>query len=185
MATTDVTERAAELRDLLNRYLYEYHVLDDPSVSDAEYDRLYDELVRIEEQHPDLVTPDSPTQRVGAPVSDRFRKVSHLEPMGSLEKVTTEEAVPKWADDVRKRLDSDEPVAYVLEPKIDGLAINLTYESGVFVARRDARRRRAGRGRHREPAHDPRDPAARCGRRPRAASRCAARSTCRSRASAS
>jgi DNA ligase (NAD+) len=132
VATTDVSARAAELRDLLNRYLYEYHVLDDPSVSDAEYDRLYDELVRIETEHPELITPDSPTQRIGAPVSDRFRKVRHLEPMGSLEKVTTEEAVTKWADDVRKRLDSDEPVAYVLEPKIDGLAINLTYENGVF-----------------------------------------------------
>ena len=133
MATTDVSARAAELRELLNRYSYEYHALDEPSVSDAEYDRLYDELVRIETEHPELVAPDSPTQRVGAPISDRFRKVRHLEPMGSLEKVTTEEAVRKWADDVRKRLDSDEPVAYVLEPKIDGLAINLTYEDGVFT----------------------------------------------------
>jgi DNA ligase (NAD+) len=133
VATTDVSARAAELRDLLNRYLYEYHVLDDPSVSDAEYDRLYDELVRIEEEHPELLTPDSPTQRVGAPVSDKFQKVRHLEPMGSLEKVTTEEALRKWVDDVRKRLDSDEPVAFVLEPKIDGLAINLTYENGVFT----------------------------------------------------
>src|SRR6185369_1755035 len=79
---------------------------------------------------PELVTPDSPTQRVGAPVSDRFQKVRHLAPMGSLEKVTTDEALLKWADDVQKRLDSDEPVAYVIEPKIDGLAINLTYEDG-------------------------------------------------------
>src|SRR6185369_8103254 len=65
--------------------------------------------------------------------SDKFQKVQHLEQMGSLEKVTTEEAVLKWADDVRKRLGTDEPVAYVIEPKIDGLAVNLTYESGVFV----------------------------------------------------
>jgi DNA ligase (NAD+) len=125
--------RAAELRELLNRYLYEYHVLDDPSVSDAEYDRLYDELVALEEAHPELRTPDSPTQRVGAPASDRFQKVRHLEEMGSLEKVTTPEALTKWADDVRKRLGTDEPVAYVIEPKIDGLAINLTYENGVFT----------------------------------------------------
>ena len=117
----------------LNRYLYEYHVLDDPSVSDAEYDRLYDELVALEEANPKLVTPDSPTQRVGAPASDKFQKVRHLEAMGSLEKVTTDEALAKWADDVRKRLGSDEPVAYVIEPKIDGLAVNLTYENGVFV----------------------------------------------------
>jgi DNA ligase (NAD+) len=126
------SERAAELRELLGRYLYEYHVLDDPSVSDAEYDRLYDELVALEAEHPELVVPDSPTQRVGAPVSDKFRKVEHLQPMGSLEKVTTDESLLKWADDVRKRLDSDEPVAYVIEPKIDGLAINLTYEDGLL-----------------------------------------------------
>jgi DNA ligase (NAD+) len=126
-------KRAAELRELLNRYLYEYHVLDDPSVADAEYDRLYDELVAIEEAHPGLRTPDSPTQRVGAPASDRFQKVRHLEEMGSLEKVTTGEGLLRWADDVRKRLGTDEPVAYVIEPKIDGLAINLTYENGVFT----------------------------------------------------
>ncbi len=131
--TSSEAARAAELRELLNRWSYEYHVLDAPSVSDAEYDRHYDELVALEAEDPELVRPDSPTQRVGAPVSDRFQKVRHLEPMGSLEKVTTEEAVAKWAEDVRRRLGSSEPVAYVLEPKIDGLAINLTYEDGVFV----------------------------------------------------
>jgi DNA ligase (NAD+) len=128
-----VQRRAAELRELLNRYLYEYHVLDDPSVSDAEYDRLFDELVALEQERPELVTPDSPTHRVGAPASDKFQKVRHLEQMGSLEKVTTDEALLKWADDIRKRLGSDEPVAYVIEPKIDGLAVNLTYEKGVFA----------------------------------------------------
>jgi DNA ligase (NAD+) len=127
------SERAAELRALLGRWLYEYHVLDDPSVDDATYDRHYDELLALEQAHPELITPDSPTQRVGAPPSDRFRKVQHLTAMGSLEKVTTDEAVVKWAEDVRKRLDSDEPVAYVLEPKIDGLAINLTYEHGLLT----------------------------------------------------
>ena len=131
--TVAAEKRAAELRELLNRYLYEYHVLDEPSVSDAEYDRLYDELVALEEAEPDLVTPDSPTHRVGAPASDRFQKVRHLEQMGSLEKVTTDEGLLKWADDVRKRLATDEPVAYVIEPKIDGLAVNLTYENGVLV----------------------------------------------------
>jgi DNA ligase (NAD+) len=125
--------RARELRGLLNRYSHAYHVLDDPEVTDAEYDRLYDELVELEQAHPDLVTPDSPTRRVGAAPSDKFQKVEHLAPMGSLEKVTTEEAVTKWAEDVRKRLDSDEPVAYVLEPKIDGSAISLVYENGVFA----------------------------------------------------
>ncbi len=79
------------------------------------------------------MTPDSPTQRVGAPPSERFRKVRHVQPMGSLEKVTTDEALRKWVDDVRKRLGPDEPLAFVLEPKIDGLAVNLTYEHGVLV----------------------------------------------------
>ena len=88
---------------------------------------------RSSEAHPELVTPDSPTQRVGAPPSERFQKVAHATPMGSLEKVTTAEALEKWAEDIRKRLGSDEPVAYVIEPKIDGLAINLTYEDGVLV----------------------------------------------------
>ncbi|HWE80347.1 MAG TPA: NAD-dependent DNA ligase LigA [Gaiellaceae bacterium] len=138
MPPSDPASRAVELRDELTRWGYEYHVLDAPTVSDAEYDRAYDELVALEAADPALVMPDSPTQRVGAPVSDRFTKVQHLEQMGSLEKVTTEEALVKWAEDVRKRLEAafdhdEEPVAYVIEPKIDGLAINLTYEDGILV----------------------------------------------------
>jgi DNA ligase (NAD+) len=128
-----VEQRAEELRSKLNRWLHEYHVLDEPSVDDATYDRHYDELVELEHEHPELVTPDSPTQRVGAPASEKFQKVRHLTAMGSLEKVTTEESLVKWAEDVQKRLDSDEAVAFVLEPKIDGLAINLTYENGLFT----------------------------------------------------
>ncbi len=131
--TATVAARAAELRDVLGRALIAYHVEDDPIMEDAAYDVLFDELVALEEEHPALVTPDSPTQRVGAPSSERFRKVRHLSPMGSLDKVTTDEAVAKWADDVRKRLGREgEAVAYVLEPKIDGLAINLTYRDGVL-----------------------------------------------------
>ena len=126
-------KRAAELRERLHHHNYRYHVLDDPEVTDAEYDRLFDELKALEEAHPELATDDSPTRRVGGPPSDKFKKVEHLAPMGSLEKVTTDEAVQKWADDVRKRLDSDEPVAYVLEPKIDGSAISLVYENGQLV----------------------------------------------------
>ena len=126
-------QRVGELRERLEQANYEYHVLDDPKLSDAEYDRLYDELVRLESDHPELRDPNSITTRVGAPPSDKFRKVEHLRPMGSLEKVTTEETLRKWADDVRKRLGSDEPVAYVTEPKIDGSAVSLTYENGVFV----------------------------------------------------
>ncbi len=125
--------RAAELRDLLSRASIAYHLEDEPIMEDAAYDRLYDELADLERRHPELVTLDSPTQRVGAPPSERFQKVRHLSPMGSLEKVTTAEGIEKWADDVHKRLGTDEPVAYVIEPKIDGLAVNLTYENGLFV----------------------------------------------------
>jgi DNA ligase (NAD+) len=127
------SERAAELRKQLNKWLHEYHVLDEPSVDDATYDRAFDDLLALEEKHPELITPDSPTQRVGAPASSKFQKVTHLMAMGSLEKVTTDEALDKWADDVRKRLGEKQHAAFVLEPKIDGLAINLTYENGVFV----------------------------------------------------
>src|SRR3954454_9585033 len=129
----DAQARLDELRDQVNHHLYRYHALDDPEIPDAEYDRLFDELKALEEEHPDLITPDSPTQRVGAPPSERFQKVQHLTPMGSLEKVTNDEGLFKWADDVRKRLDSDEPVAYVIEPKIDGLAVSLTYENGLLT----------------------------------------------------
>jgi DNA ligase (NAD+) len=132
LASSKAEKRAAELRDVLTYHLYRYHVLDDPEVSDAEYDTLYDELVGLEEANPELVTPDSPTQRVGAPPSEKFQKVEHPSPMGSLEKVTTDEAVEKWHQDVVKRLGTSD-VAYVTEPKIDGLSINLIYEEGVFV----------------------------------------------------
>jgi DNA ligase (NAD+) len=130
--TTTPEKRAAELREVLDYHLYRYHVLDEPEVTDAEYDALYDELVRIEEEHPQLVTSDSPTQRVGAPPSDKFQKVEHPSPMGSLEKVTTDEALEKWHADVCKRLGTSE-VRYVTEPKIDGLSINLIYEDGAFT----------------------------------------------------
>jgi len=130
--TTSPAKRAAELRDVLDYHLYRYHVLDDPEITDAEYDALYDELVRLEDANPDLVTADSPTQRVGAPPSDKFQKVEHPSPMGSLEKVTTDEALEKWHQDVCKRLGTSD-VAYVTEPKIDGLSINLIYEDGAFT----------------------------------------------------
>jgi len=131
--TSPPTERVAQLRRLIEHHNYRYHVLDDPEIDDSAYDVLFDELRALEEQHPDLVAPDSPTQRVGAPPAAGFTKVAHLSPMGSLEKVTTREALEKWADDVRKRLGTDEPVAYVLEPKIDGSAVSLVYEAGVLT----------------------------------------------------
>ena len=124
--------RVAELRDTVDYHLYRYHVLDEPEIPDAEFDRLWDELLELEREHPELQSPDSPTQRVGAPPSDKFAKVEHPTPMGSLEKVTTDEQLEKWHADVVKRLGTDE-VRYVTEPKIDGLSINLLYEDGVFL----------------------------------------------------
>ena len=84
LASSKAEKRAAELRDVLTYHLYRYHVLDDPEVSDVEYDTLYDELLRLEEADPKLVTADSPTQRVGAPPSEKFQKVEHPSPMLSL-----------------------------------------------------------------------------------------------------
>src|SRR5204862_4566232 len=107
-ALKDVQARLDELREEVNHHLYRYHVLDDPEITDAAYDRLFDELKALEEEHPDLIAPDSPTQRVGAPPSERFEKSRHLTPMGSLDKVTTDEAPAKWAEDIKKRHDSHE-----------------------------------------------------------------------------
>jgi DNA ligase (NAD+) len=131
--TAAPVQRAAELRRLIAHHNYRYHVLDDPEIDDSVYDVLFDELRALEDAHPEVVTTDSPTQRVGAPPAAGFTKVAHLSPMGSLEKVTTREALEKWADDVRKRLGTNEPVAYVLEPKIDGSAVSLVYEGGLLV----------------------------------------------------
>nr|MDQ4029759.1 NAD-dependent DNA ligase LigA [Actinomycetota bacterium] len=133
MASSELGSRVDDLRREIEHHLYCYHVLDQPEISDAEFDALFDELLRLEAENPELRDPNSPTQRVGAPPSDKFRKVEHLSPMGSLEKVTTAEGLFKWADDVRKRLGSGEPVAYVTEPKIDGSAISLVYEHGKLV----------------------------------------------------
>jgi DNA ligase (NAD+) len=130
--TKTVEARIVELRDQVDYHLYRYHVLDEPEIPDAEFDQLWDELLELEREHPELQTPDSPTQRVGAPPSDKFAKVEHPTPMGSLEKVTTDEQLEKWHADVVKRLGTDD-VRYVTEPKIDGLSINLLYEDGVFV----------------------------------------------------
>jgi DNA ligase (NAD+) len=128
----DDAKRIQDLRQQVEYHLYRYHVLDDPEISDAEFDKLWDELLALEREHPELQSPDSPTQRIGAPPSDKFEKVDHPTPMGSLEKVTTDEGLGKWHADVVKRLGTD-TVRYVTEPKIDGLSINLVYEDGVFV----------------------------------------------------
>jgi DNA ligase (NAD+) len=126
-----VEARLKELRDLLNQYNYEYHVLDKPSVPDSEYDQLLRELVSLEEQHPELKTEDSPTLRVGGSVLDAFKKVEHRTPMLSLGNAFNETDLRDFDRRVRQTVGDD--VSYVCELKIDGLAVSLRYENGLFI----------------------------------------------------
>lgn len=132
-ASVTPAKRALELREQLHRYNYRYHVLDDPEVSDAEYDRLLHELKALEEQHPDLVTPDSPTQRVGAAPVGELAEVLHSTPMLSLENAFADEDLINFDRRVRERLDNVDRVEYAAEPKLDGLAVSFRYESGRLV----------------------------------------------------
>jgi DNA ligase (NAD+) len=127
-------DRAAELHELLHEHAHCYYVLDDPSISDAEYDTLFRELQALEQTHPELLTADSPTQRVGAPPLDAFESVRHAVPMLSLGNAFSREELGEFDRRVRERLErDDQPVMYVAEPKLDGLAISLRYENGIFV----------------------------------------------------
>ena len=117
----------------IEHHNYRYHVLDDPEVSDAEYDRLLRELKALEEQHPDLITPDSPTQRVGATPVSELEEVIHAKPMLSLENAFSEEDLLSFDRRVRERLETDEQIEYAAEPKLDGLAVSFRYESGRLV----------------------------------------------------
>lgn len=135
---TDIAQRAAELREQLNRYAHEYYVLDTPSVPDAEYDRLFRELEAIERDYPELKTPDTPTLRVGGAILSAFAPVTHVVPMLSIRTETDVTAAGALAFDasVRRELglaESDPPVEYAAELKFDGLAINLRFEHGVLV----------------------------------------------------
>jgi DNA ligase (NAD+) len=133
MNQTAVAERIKELRNLIRRYDYHYYVLDDPIISDAEYDALMAELRALEAAHPELITPDSPTQRVSGTPATQFAKVQHAQPMLSLGNAFTTADLQAWRDRVMRLLGSDAEVAYVVEPKIDGLAVALTYRAGQFV----------------------------------------------------
>ncbi|MFC0523664.1 NAD-dependent DNA ligase LigA [Pontibacillus salicampi] len=124
-------ERIQELRKELEKYNYEYHVLDTPSVSDYEYDKRMQELVSLEEEYPELITADSPSQRVGGKPLDAFEKVQHVIPMLSLGNAFNEEDLRDF--DKRVQDGIGEQVSYVCELKIDGLAISLRYEDGLFV----------------------------------------------------
>jgi DNA ligase (NAD+) len=136
-ATKSVKKRAEELRQQIAHHDRAYYVLDDPEISDPEYDDLLRELREIEEEHPDLLTPDSPTQRVGGEPLEKFKRVEHAEPMLSLANARNEDELRAWAKRVERNLErldiEGSEIRYVTEPKVDGLAISLTYENGVLV----------------------------------------------------
>ncbi|HEY3019977.1 MAG TPA: NAD-dependent DNA ligase LigA [Solirubrobacteraceae bacterium] len=137
MSTTEVATRAEELREQLRYHGYRYYVLDDPEIEDDAYDALLDELRRIEAEHPELVAPDSPTQRVGGEPVSELVKVRHEIPMLSLANARSEEELRAWVTRMRAHLAregiSEPRFEFVAEPKIDGLAISLRYEDGQLV----------------------------------------------------
>src|SRR5205807_5036380 len=159
-------KRAAELRRALEYHNYRYYALDDPEIGDDRYDALLDELRSIEEQHPELITPDSPTQRVGSEPVSELEKVRHPQQMLSLANARSADELKAWIQRMRNFLAregiTDPDFQYVVEPKIDGLAISLIYRDGVFE-----------RGATRGNGESARTSATTCGRSPR--SRCGSR----------
>ncbi|HEX5618767.1 MAG TPA: NAD-dependent DNA ligase LigA [Solirubrobacteraceae bacterium] len=135
-APADAAARAAELREQVSHHSYRYHVLDDPEVGDDVYDALFNELKALESEYPELVQPDSPTQRVGEEPVSALQKVSHLAPMLSLANARSEEELRAWVARMRSHLAregiEDPQFRFVAEPKIDGLAISLIYRDGVL-----------------------------------------------------
>ena len=125
-----IVEEAARLRKALHHHAHRYHVLDDPEISDAEYDRLMQALIRLETDHPELVVPDSPTSRIGAPPLSKFETARHAIPMLSLDNGFGDEDILEFDARVRKFLSVREPVLYTAEVKIDGVAVELVYEEG-------------------------------------------------------
>ena len=133
MVPEEIQEQARELRDRINYHAYRYYVLDDPVIADVEYDRLFRRLLELEEQYPELVTPDSPSRRVGGAPLAGFEEVRHVHPMLSLDNVFSADELAEFEEKVQRYLKSTEPITYIAEPKMDGLAVELVYEQGVLV----------------------------------------------------
>ena len=129
----NTSNKINNLRSELNDHNYRYYVLDDPVISDAEYDRLLRELQLLEDSHPDLIADDSPTQRVGAPPLDGFGNIRHRIPMQSLANAMDTEEILAFHDRLIRRLGKEQAIEYIAEPKLDGLAVELVYEKGKFV----------------------------------------------------
>ena len=171
-----MNERIEELRAQLRHHSHRYYVLDEPEVSDAEYDGMLRELIALEEAHPDLVTADSPTQRVGAPPSNLFAPVTHRQRMFSLDNAESPEELDAWQARVERQL-GHSPAEIVCELKIDGLAVSITYEAGSLT---QAATRGDGRWEKTSPPTPGRSRQSLCGcwvMLPRSW-RCGARSTC-------
>ena len=128
-----ILARVKKLRADLDQHNYNYYVLDEPTIADAEWDKLFHELVALEEKFADLKSADSPTQRVGSKPLDAFNEVTHRVPMLSLGNAFSDEDIDNFDRRCREGLDVDGPIEYCCEPKFDGLAISLTYENGKFV----------------------------------------------------
>ncbi len=128
-----IEKEILELRREIEKHNYQYHVIDDPLVSDADYDRLFRRLVELERQYPEFASPDSPTQKVGAPPLEKFGTVQHTLPMLSLNNASDREEMAEFEERIRRFLKSTGPIEYAAEPKIDGVAVELVYEEGRFA----------------------------------------------------
>ncbi|NWF92683.1 MAG: NAD-dependent DNA ligase LigA [Syntrophaceae bacterium] len=133
MVAEAIRKRVEKLREEIEYHNYRYYVLDQPEISDAQYDRLMRELQKLEEEHPELITPNSPTQRVGAPPLEEFEIVRHTIPMLSLANAFDETEARDFDKRVKKFLETSSEITYVAEPKLDGLAVELVYERGQFI----------------------------------------------------
>lgn len=132
-AREEIRKELLRLRQEIEKHNRHYYVLDDPLISDAEYDHLFRRLLELEKQHPELASPDSPTQRVGAPPLEKFATVRHTLPMLSLNNANNQEEMEEFEERIRRFLKSSQPIEYVVEPKIDGVAVELVYDQGRFV----------------------------------------------------
>jgi DNA ligase (NAD+) len=128
-----IEKEILELRREIEKHNYQYHVIDDPLVSDADYDRLFRRLVELERQYPEFASRDSPTQKVGAPPLEKFGTVQHTLPMLSLNNASDREEMAEFEERIRRFLKSTGPIEYAAEPKIDGVAVELVYEEGRFA----------------------------------------------------
>ncbi|MBW2472133.1 MAG: NAD-dependent DNA ligase LigA [Deltaproteobacteria bacterium] len=131
--TADIKRKIDKLREQINFHAHRYYELDDPLVADSEYDQLFQELLKLEELYPELITPDSPTQRVGGIPLAEFKSVRHTHPMLSLENAFNENELLEFEERLKRFLKSEASISYMAEPKLDGLAIELVYERGLFV----------------------------------------------------